>query len=76
MGNNMNSKKGIPVRKYTKPGHFLLRLAALALAAVVFVVYCDKKKFFITDQKNRHHEQRWESLYDLTPETPIDIVVM
>ena len=76
MGNNLNSKKGIPVRKYTKPGHFLLRLAALALAAVVFVVYCDKKKFFITDQKNRHHEQRWESLYDLTPETPIDIVVL
>ena len=59
-----------------KPIHLLARLAIIVLVAVASVVYSDKKAFFITDQKEPHHEMRWESIYRLTPDNPIDIVVL
>lgn len=59
-----------------RPVHLLVRLAIIILIAVISVVYSDRKAFFITDQKEPHHEMRWESIYRLTPKTPIDIVVL
>lgn len=68
-----NSKK---VRRFTGPLHLLIRLFVLLLIAIAAVVFTDRKKYFITDQKEPHHEQRWESIYDLTPKNPIDVVIL
>lgn len=59
-----------------KPVNLLARLSVIILIGVVSVVYSDKKAFFVTDQKEPHHEMRWESIYRLTPKTPIDIVIL
>lgn len=76
---NKNAAKTVRktrVRKFTKPGHLLLRLCVLVLIAVAAVVFTDKKKYFITDQVDPHHEQRWDAVYELTPKHPLDVVVL
>ena len=53
-----------------------LRFFLLLIIAVAAVVFTDRKKYFITDQGDPHHELRWNSVYDLTPDHPLDIVVL
>lgn len=72
----MKKKKPTKVRRFTKPGHLLIRFCVLLLAAVAVVVYTDKKKYFITDQSDPHHEMRWDAVYELTPKHPIDVVIL
>ena len=77
MGKQDKAKgKIIKERRFTKPLHLLLRLFVLVLIAVVAVVFTDKKKYFITDQVDPHHEQRWDAVYELTPNNQLDVVVL
>lgn len=72
--NKVQKKKA--ERRFTEPAHLLARLGVLLLIVTAVVVFTDKKKYFIASQKEIHHEQRWESIYDLTPKHPIDVVVL
>lgn len=82
MVNKNNNKKAqkakstVKTRRFIKPVHLLCRLLIVFLAALAVVIYTDKKRYFITDQIDPHHEQRWESIYEITPHHPIDIVVL
>lgn len=70
------TKSSVKTRRFTKPVHLLCRLFIVFFAALATVIYTDKKLYFITDQRDPHHEQRWESVYEITPHHPIDIVVL
>lgn len=63
-------------RLFTKPVHLICRLCVLALVATAAVIFTDRKHCFITDQQDPHHERRWDAIYDLIPDFPIDIVVL
>lgn len=66
-------------QKKQRPKHqwqILTGLAVLLAISVVAVKITDKKGYFLTEQKNRHIEKRWESLYRLCPKDTIDVVVI
>ena len=76
MGKKDKAKNKSKVCRYTRPVDLLARLGVVLLVAIIVVVYTDKKRYFITDQSSPHHEQRWESIYELTPKHPLDVVVL
>ncbi|MBE6323722.1 MAG: hypothetical protein E7074_01960 [Bacteroidales bacterium] len=69
-------KKSTPEAQPKRPWQLIVKLSVITIVAIVCVVYTDKKGYFLTDQKSPHHERRWESIYRLTPQDTIDVVVL